>query len=125
MENPEVQKERRRDKRYRVKDGTYAVLGAPANKLGQIVDISMSGMAFTYLADNDPIGTAEALDILANQGICVEKIPYTTVTDVVVPNETPFSTIIMRRHCIKFNELTTETKTKIQELIGVYGYHQA
>ncbi len=125
MEKSKVEKERRRDKRYRLKDGTYAVLGAPANKLGQIIDISMSGMAFTYLADNDPIGTADALDILANQGICVEKIPYTTVTDVVVPNETLFSTVIMRRHCIKFNDLDMETKKKIQGVIELYGYHQA
>ena len=125
MDKTNPRQERRREKRYRVKDGTYAVLGAPANKLGQIVDISMSGMAFTYLADSDPIGTAEELNILANQGICVEKIPYTTVTDVVVPNETPFSTIIMRRHCIKFADLTTETKTKIQKLIDEYGYHRA
>ena len=125
MKNSAPQKERRRYKRHELKDGTYAVLGAPANKLGQIVDISMSGMAFTYLADTDPIGMAEELDILANQGMFVKKIPYTTITDVVVPNNTPFSTIVMRRHCVKFNDLTAETKTRIQELIEEFGYHKA
>ncbi len=117
--------ERRRDQRFVVKGGTYAVLGAPANKLGQIVDISMSGMAFTYLADLHPLGKAEGLDILANHELCVEKIPYTTVTDIVIPNYAPFSTIVMRRHSVKFNGLSTETKNKIQELIERVGYHQA
>ena len=47
---------RRKDKRFRVKDGALAAVRpylVDRNPIGSIVDISMSGLSFTYFANNE------------------------------------------------------------------------
>ncbi|MFH1216097.1 MAG: PilZ domain-containing protein [Pseudomonadota bacterium] len=113
--------DRRRHKRYVMCDGTYAFLRPPANKIGQIIDISMSGLAFCYFSTNGASRDAQGLDLLVEEGLCLEDIPYTTVNDFILPNEQPFSQITMRRRCIKFGSLTIKHKEHLQQLIDRYG----
>jgi hypothetical protein len=103
------------------RDGTYAVLRPPANKIGKIIDISMSGMAFTYFSTNGKTIESPGLDLLADEGLCLENIPYDIVNDCIIPNEQPFSQITMRRHCIKFNGLTEDHTRLLKSFISKYG----
>lgn len=119
IEEPSV--ERRKHKRYLTRDGTYAVLRPPANKIGKIIDISLSGMAFTYFSTNGKTMESTGLDLLADEGLCLENIPYTTVNDCIIPNEQPFSQITMRRHCIQFNGITNEHINQLKSFITKYG----
>lgn len=113
--------ERRQHKRYLVRDGTYAFLRPPANKIGQIIDISLSGLAFCYFSTNGASRDGNGLDLLADEGICLEDLPYTTIHDFVLPNEQPFSQITMRRRCIKFGPLTAKHREYLQRIIDKYG----
>ncbi|MBC8316993.1 MAG: PilZ domain-containing protein [Desulfobulbaceae bacterium] len=113
--------ERRKHKRYTTKDGTYAVLRPPANKIGKIIDISLSGMAFTYFSTNGKTIEATGLDLLADEGLCLENIPYLMVDDCIIPNEQPFSQITMRRHCIQFNGISDEHANRLKSFIKKYG----
>ena len=115
--------ERRKHKRYLTRDGTYAVLRPPANKIGKIIDISLSGLAFSYFSTNGAPMECPGLDLLADEGLCMENMPYTLVDDCIIPNEQPFSQITMRRHCIQFNGLTEEHKKQLQSFIDKYGYN--
>jgi len=45
--------ERRKSKRYRAVEGVYAAISPRSNKLGQIIDISMGGLAFKYIDTNN------------------------------------------------------------------------
>jgi hypothetical protein len=47
--------EKRKHKRFRSKDLAYAAFGSKAMKIGQIIDISLGGLAFQYIADGDQI----------------------------------------------------------------------
>ena len=44
--------DRRRKKRYRVKEGAFAALINHDNRLGQIRDISLVGLSFRYIDGN-------------------------------------------------------------------------
>jgi hypothetical protein len=116
--------ERRGHKRYLVRDGTYAFLRAPANKIGQIIDISLSGLAFCYFSTNGASRDADGLDLLADDGICLEDIPYTTINDFILPTEQPFSQITMRRRCVKFGHLTEKHQAHLQKIINKYGQEE-
>ena len=113
--------ERRGHKRYLARDGTYAFLRPPANKIGQIIDISLSGLAFCYFSTNGASRDANGLDLLADDGICLEDVPYTTINDFILPTEQPFSQITMRRRCIKFGTLTEKHREYLQKIIDKYG----
>ena len=116
--------ERRRHKRYLVRDGTYAFLRPPANKIGQIIDISLSGLAFCYFSTNGASRDANGLDLLADDGICLEDVPYTTINDFILPTEQPFSQITMRRRCIQFGPLTERHLEYLQKIINKYGQEE-
>ena len=53
---------RRSHKRFKVKEGAFAVLYSNSSKLAQIIDISMAGFSFRYsdsqFIDNDRDGQA-------------------------------------------------------------------
>lgn len=113
--------ERRKQPRYILREGTYAFLRPPANKIGQILDISLSGLAFTYFSTNGASCEPEGLDLLAEGGLCMENIPFETINDFIIPNEHPFSQITMRRRCIKFANISTDLTAYIQDIINKYG----
>ncbi len=117
-------RDRRKHKRYFARDGTYAFLRPPANKIGQIIDISVAGLAFCYFSTNGPSRDANSLDLLADDGICLEGIPYTTINDFILPTEQPFSQITMRRRCIKFGILTEQHLENLKNIINKYGQEQ-
>jgi len=112
--------ERRKQPRYIMREGTYAFLRPPANKIGQILDISLSGLAFSYFSTNGASQEPEGIDLLAEGEGCMEDVPFETVNDFVIPNKQPFSQITMRRRCIKFGNLATEHMLYIENLINKY-----
>jgi hypothetical protein len=84
----------------------------------------MSGLAFCYFSTNGATKDAHGLDLLADEGICLEDIPYTTINDFIHPNEQPFSQITMRRRCIKFGPLSAKHRDYLQKIIDKYGKEQ-
>ncbi len=53
MKNNRVSNERRKHKRFKVKQGAFAVASPDYNKLGQIKDISEGGLAFQFIEDGE------------------------------------------------------------------------
>ncbi len=113
--------ERRKYKRYKAKEGAFAAIN-PNNchhRIGQITDISMGGLAFNYIQDND-YDTGEkqkyideqksenSLLLLSSFGYYVEDIPFKTVEDIEVNEHISFSSIKLRKQRIKFNSLTSK-----------------
>jgi hypothetical protein len=114
--------ERRRDKRYTLRDGSaYTLVHPPANKIGGVIDISFSGLAFSYFSIDGKKQNPDRIDILSDGDLVLEDIPCETVNEFAIPNEQPFSLITMRRCCIKFGPLSTGHREQIQSLIDKYG----
>lgn len=113
--------ERRRHERFKIRDGAYAFLRPPAHKIGQLIDISLSGLAFSYFSPSGTAPESEGLDLLADRQIYLEKIPHTLISDIILPHSESFSQITMRRRSVQFGPLTPELKASIENIIKHYG----
>ncbi len=113
--------ENRKLERYRVRDGAMAVIGKNANVLGQIIDISRGGLSFRYM-DNGIIEVEEdLLTILStDQQFYLVNIPFQTVSDFALVDIPTFSSIIMRRRCVRFGNLDDEQIRRLDEFIRKY-----
>ncbi|MBT3177861.1 MAG: PilZ domain-containing protein [Desulfobacula sp.] len=87
--------ERRKNKRYKAANGSYAAVDPPSNEIGQITNISMGGLAFEY-TDSDSFESEmeylqEKTISLSSNGCYVSKIPFKTVSENEVATVPSFS----------------------------------
>ncbi len=116
--------ERRRCQRIVVRDSALAVIqSTPTILLGQIKDISMSGLSFSYMYSETKPDEATTLDIfLPNDKLHLKGLTFRTVSDFIVPNENHFSTVIMNRRSIQFEKLTDQHKSQLEHIIQLLAY---
>ena len=116
-----MQIERRKHRRYRVKDNTFAVINPDPVTVVPIVDISMGGVSF-YLDDGahwpDPTSKLEIM--VADCSFYLEKLPFQIVSHArAFPNR---SSNLMdgRRYGIKFGNLGPGKKSQLKHFIRTY-----
>jgi hypothetical protein len=110
--------ERRRHKRFKVRDGAFVVLMPPSTKLGQLIDISSGGLAFRYLSMEERSNNLSELDIfLTDNSFYLEEVPVINVSDFQIAGEFPFSSITTRRHGVQFGELTHNQISRLEYFI--------
>ena len=102
--------ERRKNKRYKAVEGAYAAISPNSHKLGQIIDISMGGLAFKYI-DTSNDDTSQSLDaeetiFLSSMGYYVGDLPFKTVSDYEVTNAPSFSSMKVRKRHVQFTDLS-------------------
>jgi hypothetical protein len=113
--------ERRQHKRFNAQDGAFALVKNHVSRLGQIIDVSMRGLAFKYIGNGKQSKGIFELDIfLSGQGIHSKNIPFKTVSDFEMKSEVPFSSIKMRRCCVQFGELTHTHVSQLKDFILNY-----
>ena len=117
MDSKEVV-DNRKHTRFRSQDLAFAAFGSHDKEIGQIIDISMGGLAFRYIADGDQLNVSRELEIyLANNGFHLKKVPFNTISDFELPNEFPLSSIIMRRRGMQFGELLQTQVSQLEYFI--------
>ena len=111
--------ERRKHQRFAIKDIAFAIIRTQAEEeLGQIVNISMGGLAFQYFIGNREFQKADRLDVLlADSGIQVEGIEFQVVDDYELVNELPFSSITKREQRVFFAGLDEVQKKGLDSFI--------
>ena len=115
MENSE----RRKQKRFAVKDVAFAVLKTVDDEeLGQIINIGPRGLAFQYFVGNRSIQQAEQFDLLLpDNGFHIDNIKFKTVADFEMSNELPFSSITKRQQSVCFSSLSEDQRSDIEKFI--------
>jgi hypothetical protein len=101
--------ERRKNKRYRAKDGAYAAISPHSRRLGQIIDISMGGLSFKYIENNDAHEQEKKPELslfLSSLGYYVGDLPFQTIEDCEMTNYPSFSSMKLRKRRVKFTELS-------------------
>ena len=110
--------EQRKHKRFRAQDGTYAILKGPGKKLGQVINISIGGLAFRYIDIGERPKKSYQLDIfLTENSFRLEKLNFKTISDFEVDDEFNFSSIPMRRRGVQFEELEQNQLDQIEHFI--------
>jgi hypothetical protein len=103
-------KERRKNKRYIAVKGAFAAISQSSGALGQITDISMGGLAFTYIdtagrsAAQQP-STGEEILFLSSMDYYVGDLPVKTISDYeVTASPEPGAMKVRKRH-VQFTDL--------------------
>lgn len=112
--------DRRREQRYSVKEGTF-VVNSP--NMGQLTDISMSGLAFTYFDWEEWPDSFQEMDIFqANGGgYCLHNLPGDTVSDSAANSYMQdLSHNGQRRRSVHFRELSP---FQVEELLSFIQTH--
>ena len=119
MTQPQELLERRAHKRYPVEDGAYAALKGEVNKLGQIMDISKGGLSFRYIDIGDRPKDTFEIDIYveSNDGFSLESLPTRSMSDCEILNKVPFSSLVMRRHSVRFEHLSKNHLAQLEYFI--------
>jgi hypothetical protein len=104
--------ERRKHTRYPMKKGAYATISPDSAKLGQIINISMIGLAFKYIDSSNPVMNKQKYPetlFLSSMGYYVGDINFKTISDYEVPDgeipETFSDTMKIRIRHVKFTDL--------------------
>ena len=124
MYNRNELSEQRKDKRFQVPKDAFAALGPDYIKVGQIINISMGGLAFRYLGSEEPSNALELDIFLARRAFYLYKLPCETVWDFVT-DEKPFSSINMKRCGLQFGQLTQSQISELQYFIQDYAVGKA
>ena len=111
-------KERRMYRRYPVRDGVVAVLSPCCNITGQIINISKGGLTFRYLFNAEQVVSRAATEVcLRRNGVCIEMLPCTTVSDREVRHDGDRRDLKTRERRIRFGELSYHKATQLNHFL--------
>ena len=118
MQPNDIFVERRKYTRFQMKPGAYAVLSPNLVKLGQIIDISLGGLAFRYIR----YGTSEIEQpdngiLLYGKNMYVDRIPFDIVADVKLSKPGIFSSVLMNKYSVQFKALNNDQMNQIESFI--------
>ncbi len=112
--------ERREHNRFRAENGATAVFRRPWPRsftLGQIIDVSMGGLAFRYIADRVRSRGSHELEIV--WGDCssrLDNIPFKTISDCEMHSKASLN-FATRRCGMQFMDLTDKQKSDLRYFI--------
>ncbi|MBW2108057.1 MAG: PilZ domain-containing protein [Deltaproteobacteria bacterium] len=110
--------DRRQERRYPVADGAFVLLAPPHSILGQIIEISRSGLSFLCTASHPPEQGPTQLDILlADHSFYFDKIPCTVVSHLEVSHNLSMGTQTIRRCSVRFHDLTEVQTSQLDYFI--------
>lgn len=110
--------ERRREKRFKAPDGTFAI---GAESLAPVKDISMGGLSVEYCGMDAKNASLSKLDIFyASNEFFLEGVSAQIMSEVVVLKESFLCNAVLRRLGFKFGRLSQTQKEHINNFIQRY-----
>ncbi|MBW2567554.1 MAG: PilZ domain-containing protein [Deltaproteobacteria bacterium] len=108
--------ERRKHNRFSVSKGAFVALRPHYGKIGQVVNISMGGLAFTYMADEERPSSFELDIFLAGGSFYLQEVPFGTISDFH-NDGMPLSSVKMRRMGVQFGDLSPHQVSQLEYFI--------
>ncbi|MBW1860096.1 MAG: hypothetical protein JRI70_08495 [Deltaproteobacteria bacterium] len=81
--------------------------------MGQIIDVSMGGLAFRYVGTEEP-SNGELSIFLAERDFYVGQIPFRTVSDFEIAGKTSSTSVTLRRSGVQFGKLTDHQTSQME-----------
>ena len=138
--------ERREHKRFKVKDGSFAVLrsrraipgqmngesmdnaelGELSTKLAKIIDISGNGLAYYYIESQNSSSELAGLDLIfADDAFYLGKILIKRVVDFPIDPTIRLSSFVIRRCGVEFSQLKLNQRTRLGYFLRNYTTNEA
>jgi c-di-GMP-binding flagellar brake protein YcgR len=113
--------ERRKNRRFQVKDNAFTVINSDPVKVVPIIDIGMGGLGI-YLDDGARwMDTSSKLEIMvADCSFYLEKLPFQIVANVRAFPDNTANLMDGRRYGIKFGNLRPAQKAQLKYFIRNY-----
>ena len=119
MEKKEKTDDKRKHKRFEVKDGAYTVLSYKPTVMGQIINVSEKGVAATYKGKR--LKKSFEIDLfISDAGFYLEQIPVKTVYDHKIAGKFLFGSEKIWQRSMKFGELTDDQQFQLDEFLKLY-----
>ena len=110
--------EKRKYHRYPAREGAIVAFKPHARLLGQMIDISLGGLAFRYIeSEEQPDQPIELIILVAHHSFRLDKVPFKTVYDHEIIDHIAFSSIKMRRCNVEFGNLSEIQISAVQDFI--------
>lgn len=109
--------ERRKFKRFQVKEPVFVLLGPDFTEIGQVIDISRDGLSFRYINGGKPQKDSFEIDIMFGEaGFYLERLSLVPVSDCA--EKQGFSLRpLMRRRCVQFGDLVPNQISQLEYFI--------
>ena len=112
--------ERRKSKRFQIKEGGIALVTPPgphSTTVGDIIDISMNGLSFNYVSNKALRNWAGDLAIASVEDrFYLRGLPSRSISDFEIA-KSPFGSLSPRRHGLEFGELNREQTSCLEQFI--------
>ncbi len=116
--------ERREEERFRPKKRTFVVFKPQFLKLGKVLDISAGGLCFQYLAKEDQLKDAPAIQadiFMSDNGYYLPDVSCKMVWDTEAKEKMTFPIGFQNRLCgLRFLKLTKEQQDKLEHFLQVH-----
>jgi len=123
MKNSDIT-EKRKHRRFQVKDNAFVELDVKPITIGQLIDIGRGGLAFRYATNCTPPSDLLELNIYSlGNGFSLEKVPVHTISDNLMRSESAFNLTKMRRRNVEFLEANNNQKSQLNYFIQNYTYN--
>ena len=128
MDNDTAFVERREHKRFPLQGDGVALLrsaSSHATIVGEIIDISVDGVAFRYISGEEPSnGSSELSLVSADHSFYLGNLPIKMVSDLEMA-KIPFGAVSTRRRGVKFGDLRQSQRFALQHFIRNYTVGEA
>lgn len=114
-------KEQRRYIRFVTKRKTFAALRSGFNKVGKVLDISINGLAFSYITEDTPMENVFQVDIFQSEnGFYLSNIPCCVIYDISNANPRYDLSIQHRRCGLCFGKVSKKQKDELLHFLKRY-----
>ena len=119
MVGKETTVEKRKQKRFKAQKDTYIILVNDSTNLGQIINISKDGLAFSYIGKEEQIiGWYKGDIFLSSKRFYLKEIPFNAISDFYIDTKTPYSRVLMKQCRGQFGELTNQQRSRLDHFIA-------
>lgn len=119
---------RRREERVSVIDSVYVVVNTQPETMGQMVEVSSSGLAFTFVDLDDASKRLTEqntlqIDLFAGgQGHFIKDLPCRIISKIENVSSHPLSALSIKRVGVAFEALTLPQQVQINHLVRRQGH---
>jgi hypothetical protein len=96
----------------------FAVFKSHPPRMGEIIEISLGGLSFSYIEKEADLTEASELDILfVDEGFHLRQLPFKPVLDTAIIDSNRVRTLPMKRQTVKFKGLSELQKKQLEYVL--------